>query len=783
MTLQTFLTHFKTFQVSQSTKNKLGMSMTLQTFLRYFKTFQVSQSTKNKLGMSMIILGVITNVWAQSTAYQDKPYFQDFSVKYYLPDTSTQLQKVFTDKNGKTRISSSVGLLQPHGGQFQYPGTLRSDRSYLPMLDKKITDMTAYEKQFVFLDDKAVFSNAWAGHLYSKHELPKATHFGTGSDFTFLVADGSNLKIIKDSKTLSTHTFPKVPLDIRFDKSQRRFLILDSQSLTTYSLDSKELKTVFTGQSLTCMALGNNRVYVGTKNGFWELDATSLKPIGNLQSKLPCPDLTAVEVIEGQLWCGSSLGAFMRRNDGGYNYYYGERWLPSNRVLHISEGENQNINILTTRGLGEIHFQKMTLYDKAMVYEKQVRQRHIRYGFNCDVSTLKNGDLSTFEMGQRDSDNLWTSMYLVSQLFRYKVTGDKEALDNCLESFEAMQRLFSITGMKGYFARGFERHGYFKFKSERWDGGMTNGWVKSSDEEWDWRGTTSSDQTVGQMFALTLLAQNMDGEVKQKANHLMDQLMTNIIENDWYLIDFDGKPTLWGKWNPEYVNGFPKNVGDRKLYASNIIGFLQTAYHFTKKEIYKQKAYELMNKHGYLENLLRPMKEIGQVTESDGKLAAELSEEWNHSDDEMYFLAYWCLYPYAFTPELKKQYFTAIKEHWDMERPKKNGLWNLCYAMTGAKEFDKAETIWFLKEFPLDMIEWQVINSHRKDIEAVPANFRGQTITKVLPPDERPELKHNRNLFKLDRTTNGQSELSAGDSFLLPYWMGRYLKVISAPTH
>lgn len=92
---------------------------------------------------------------------------------------------------------------------------------------------------------------------------------------------------------------------------------------------------------------------------------------------------------------------------------------------------------------------------------------------------------------------------------------------------------------------------------------MTNGWVKSTDDEWDWRGTTSSDQTVGQMFALTLLAQNMDGEVKQKAVTLMDQLMTNIIENDWYLIDFDGKPTLWGKWNPDYVNAFPKNVGDR----------------------------------------------------------------------------------------------------------------------------------------------------------------------------------------------------------------------------
>jgi len=197
-------------------------------------------------------------------------------------------------------------------------------------------------------------------------------------------------------------------------------------------------------------------------------------------------------------------------------------------------------------------------------------------------------------MGQRDSDNLWTSMYLVSQLYRYKVTGDAEALQNCLESFEAMERLFTITDMPGYFARGFERTGYHKFKAQAWDGGTTNGWTAAKDPNWNWRGTTSSDQTVGQFFALTQVAELLDGEAKQRAIGLMDKLMTNIIKNDWYLLDFDGKPTLWGKWNPDYVNGFDPIVGDRKIASSNIIAFLQAAYHFTKKPMYKEKAYELM---------------------------------------------------------------------------------------------------------------------------------------------------------------------------------------------
>lgn len=81
-----------------------------------------------------------------------------------------------------------------------------------------------------------------------------------------------------------------------------------------------------------------------------------------------------------------------------------------------------------------------------------------------------------------------------------------------------------------------------------------------------------------------------DEEWKARALKCLDDLMGYIVKNDLYIIDVDGEPTLWGKWNPDYVNRFPVNVGDRRLYSSNIIAFLQTAYKFTGKEIYKNKA-------------------------------------------------------------------------------------------------------------------------------------------------------------------------------------------------
>ncbi len=232
-------------------------------------------------------------------------------------------------------------------------------------------------------------------------------------------------------------------------------------------------------------------------------------------------------------------------------------------------------------------------------------------------------------------------------------------------------------------------------------------------------------------------------------------------------------------WNPEYVNKFPTNVGDRKICSSNIIAFLQTAYHFTKNEKYKNKAFELMEKFGYLDNLMRPMKQIGPS--DNDPVSKSLSEEWNHSDDEMYFLAYWGLYLYAFNPELKEKFREAIRDHWNIERPERNALWNFTYAMTGAKDFDLEQSIGFLKNYPIDLRNWIVKNSQRKDIELIPDNFRGQTTKELLPLNEIPLYRHNGQIFALDSDGDGNSLISAGDVWLLPYWMGRYIGVISAP--
>lgn len=707
--------------------------------------------------------------------HQDKPFIQNYSIKYNAIEGKNKFIKVVSDRNGYIQVFSSNGLLRPRDGQFLFPGTLVKDVQDRETSDKKITGIGTYQNQMVYIDNKAVFSNAWAGKLYAQHTMPGAKLFAGDKDFSFLISDGKSLNFIKDSLKLWEGSLPADEVkDIKFDLANNLFWILGKTSINTFSPVKKEMVKVMDVRNLTCIEPTSTKLIVGTSDGYFEIDSKTKKQVGDVHKKMPWTDLTTISEIDGKIWFGSNWGAMMLREDGKFNYYASQRWIPSDTVVSIANGPENSILILTSKGLGKICFKEMTLEEKAGLFEKQVRDRHIRTGFNATVSGMKDGDVTTGSMEDSDNDGLWTSMYMAGETFRYAVTKSDDALQNVRESLDAIERLYTINSLNsGFPSRSFERRGY-KFQD--------NAWRRANDAEWDWKSTTSSDEAIGHIFAFGVIAELVpEPELRNKAIILIDTLMSHIVKNDYYLIDWNGEPTRWGRWNPDYVNARPKIVGDRKINSSNIVAMLQTAYHFTKKDKYKEAALYLMTKHGYLENLMKPMKEIGHAPDNADELSKELSDAWNHSDDEMYFLGYWGLYRYALNDTLKAKYKNAIIDHWESERPEKEGLWNIMTAITGTKDIGLKEAIWYLQRYPPDLINWTIDNSHRKDIERIKPNFRNQTIREVLPPDELPISRHNANRFDLDEKGNGRSEYSAGDIWLLPYWIGRYLDVISAP--
>jgi hypothetical protein len=371
------------------------------------------------------------------------------------------------------------------------------------------------------------------------------------------------------------------------------------------------------------------------------------------------------------------------------------------------------------------------------------------------------GDLSTNQMMSSDNDGLWTAMYVAAECFRYTVTGEADARDNARAGMQAIMRLEAITGIPGFPARSFIRVGV---DAQPRDGE----WHDTPDNAWRWKGDTSSDEIVGHYFVYPLYHDLVADEMEKPAlRRAIERITNHILDHDYQLIGADGKRTRWGWWGPEAIWQDPDETGLRALH---ILSHLRVALHVTDNAQYRARyraAYDdLIKTHKY-HWLTRNQKIMvpGHI---------------NHSDDELAFLSYYPLLRYETDPRLLEVYRQSLERSWQIERPERNPLWNVIYAAgTGAREFDQAESLRTLHEIPMDMIEWTVDNSHRLDVPVDPMRdrFDRRQALIVLPYDELPMSKWNGNPYSLAGGSGGRSE-DDGAYFLLPYWMGRYHKLI-----
>jgi len=502
---------------------------------------------------------------------------------------------------------------------------------------------------------------------------------------------------------------------------------------------------------------------------------------------MPWPELTSHITLPGGTWFGTTRGAFFERQGTNsryatpyapgiepprFRYYAGKRWLRDDYVLDLAVDHDHHIWILTRTGLNKIEFRQTTLAAKADWFHSKIRSRNIRYGFTGERRLLVPGDITSSELIDTDNDGGWTSYYIGSLGARYAVTREDEIRRQAWESFAALERLQSIHTNTGFPARTFERKG-FKFSDP-------DRWRDAPDPGWEWKGHTSSDEICSQTFAHAVMWECVAANAVERARiasnyvHIVD----HILAHDLYLVDVDGKPTLWGRWNPEYVNWFPPTIHDRQLNSAELTASLQLAFAMTGNARYRDKAYELFAKHGYLTNILSSMRLIaptaGYVHQGNN-----MGDEWNHSDDELAFFTYWPLVRFAFTGELRAKHLTVVREHLEIEAPECYPIWNFIAAACGVKEFDAAGSVWTLRGTPLDTIAWQVTNSHRQDLTKLPPNFMGRELKELLPPGERLITRINTQPFILDQ---GDATTDfPGDEFLLGYWLGRYVGAISAP--
>lgn len=400
------------------------------------------------------------------------------------------------------------------------------------------------------------------------------------------------------------------------------------------------------------------------------------------------------------------------------------------------------------------------LADKAAYFEERLQKRHIRDGLVRELTLNVPGEPQKggFLLSD-DNDGLWTSLYAAAMSFKYAATRDETARRQAAESFAALETLESVTGIPGFPARSYVPEGEPKGR------GYDGEWHPDASGKWEWKGDTSSDEIDGHFYAYALyydLAADETG--KNRVRALTTRVMDHILDHDLYLVDKDGKPTLWGVWNPAQLNRNRPLPGrkdqnwkdERGLNSLEILSHLKTAWHITGNERYRKKYIQLIRKHGYADNVARE-----NILDP-----ADL----NHSDAELALLAFYPLLKYETDPELLNLYKTGLRRAWELMRPERNPWWNFTVCAFLEGDCGKEDALRTLTEIPWQQINWRRDNRERADVRKNPKN--PALSAEVLPYSEICIQRWNGNPYLLD--TGGKGDIEGdGVIFLLPYWMGR----------
>ncbi|MEY2878036.1 MAG: hypothetical protein RLZZ15_416 [Verrucomicrobiota bacterium] len=462
-----------------------------------------------------------------------------------------------------------------------------------------------------------------------------------------------------------------------------------------------------------------------------------------------------VRASDGALWSPQAIG-LLRLDERAperdrRQYFAGQRYLPDDAVRRILPDANGGMWVRTATGVAHLELRPMTLAQKAALMERNVRARHDRYGMLGDSHLATPGDLATNQHVDNDNNGLWTAIYAAAECFRYGATKSPEALANARRAVEALLFLEEITGRRGFPARSYIRKG---------DRMPTDGeWHWTDDGAIYWKGDTSSDEIVGHFFAFSVAYDLLpDADLRQRIAATTRRIMDHIIANGYHLVGPGGKPTRWGKWSREY---FAEDPEDSALNSLELLSFLKVAAHVTGDARYETEYRTAAHDLGYAALLLK---------------LREVRKELNYSDEELAMLPFYTVFRYERDPAMLATYRRALDDWWENIRRELNPPWTFIY-LTGRPDaaVDLPGAAWTLYRMPIDLVNWDVRNSHRTDVAwaGAPDRFGRREARTLLPPDERPVMRWNANPFIVDGGNGGRSE-SDGGAFLLGYWLGRH---------
>lgn len=484
---------------------------------------------------------------------------------------------------------------------------------------------------------------------------------------------------------------------------------------------------------------------------------------------------------DGVMWIGTNMGIVRYAKNGSHSLRFSKRWLMNDKVRDIAFDKSGTAWIATAGGVSAIKRKEMNLSEKEDYFYNVMMRRHVRapwivYRVWLDIE----GDTASWRPWDDDNDGEYTAIYLSMESLRYAVTKDKDAREKAKKAFHTLKFLQEVTETDGFFARtvvpsnweGMNDRNRKYTEQETADElvkdprfkKVENRWRKSKDGKWLWKGDTSSDEMSGHFMGYYYYYEfAADDQEKEIIKAHVKKIMDYIIKHNYNFVDIDGKHTKWAVWSPDNLNRNPDWAPERSLNSFELLAFLKLTYHVAGDEKYQSEYLRLINEEGYLENI----------------------SKLNHKNPawEIYFdipmagYLFPILVKYEKDPKLKKFYEDLMDEWFENQKSGKNPMNNFIYCFARDKKVEVKNSIDFLIDTPLDLVDWRIDHTKREDICIVRKPILEDKQTSVLvPASMRSTVRWDKNPWA---AVQGNPHSEREPVFwLFPYWMGRHLEII-----
>jgi hypothetical protein len=518
---------------------------------------------------------------------------------------------------------------------------------------------------------------------------------------------------------------------------------------------------------------------------------------------LPNGQVTALDISDdgNRVAVGHAIGVTLVHRDSGIiEHFHSMRWIPGQTVaaVSLSPGSQPDMLVATPGGVSRLWKYQTTLQAKA---ERMMEQLD-RWFWRLDGFVSANAGFpdpwsdGPSKLWDDDNDGQWTQEAVGAFCYAWAATGDeryhqaaRKAITNMTMQIDIPAQDFIDAGLgRGFITRSFVRDDegdVFTSKATQ------SNWhrVEYSDGHvYYWKDDTSSDEVIGHFYGFSIyhdLCARDDQERAWVGGYLVE-LAGYILDHGFTLPDLGGIPTTHGNWSPGRlavaVDGLEPCMeagwdlewcidawgGGAFLDSLQILGGMLAAWHVSGDQRFLDAYEELISVHRYDE---LAMFNENVATWTVFPLA-------NYCDHELADLAFLTLLRYEPYPDRRQHWIESTMAAWEHEIGERNPLKSLTMGASVQNPPGLAEGIRTLVEYPEDLRQLLVDNSHRVDARRGGTDRHGRAqFTTVLPYDEMAVMRWDSNPYTI--SYGGSANLRRAPNFwLLPYWGLRYYNLI-----